>query len=101
MWKSRYSEPSTSQTFEPDAALEEDRVRAARTWYEDGTPFGMTFRERSYMRAEPLVSAFRWALFALGELCDARGIDADAGCHALYLRECAACRAFASTVGEC
>ena len=31
-------------------------------------------------------------LFALGELSDARGIDADAGCHGVYLRVCAACR---------
>ena len=63
LWKSRYSEPSTSQTFEPTPCLRKIGC-GARTWYEDGTPFGMTARERSYMRAEPLVSAFRWILRA-------------------------------------
>ena len=60
LWKSRYSEPSTSQTFEPTPRSRKIGC-GLRAWYEDATPIGMTLRERSYMRAEPLVSEFRCA----------------------------------------
>ena len=45
LWKSRYSLPSTSQTWRR-AALDVDGPRVA-AWNGDGTPPGMTIRARS------------------------------------------------------
>src|SRR5688572_1073405 len=64
LWKSMYSFPSTSQTCAP-VPRSTYTGQGSFSWKEEGTPFGITFRARSYVSPERGVRSAnrsRWRL---------------------------------------
>ncbi len=75
LWKSTYSLPSTSHTWLP-LPWSMNTGCGGVSWNDDGTPRGIDARRLLPQLARPLALGEEVALLALGQLGDARAVDA-------------------------